>query len=60
MGMQRSTAHAMSQGSIPSIVKTEGDVSGSDHDGEKTNPATPVKASTEDAASSSHGSARHD
>ncbi|KAF2499062.1 hypothetical protein BU16DRAFT_603033 [Lophium mytilinum] len=53
--------HPMSQSSIPSIVKVEGDGSNSDHDGEaKTTPATPVKASVEDASSSSHGSTRYD
>ncbi|KAF2816366.1 uncharacterized protein BDZ99DRAFT_375600 [Mytilinidion resinicola] len=61
LGMQRSTMHPMSQSSVPSIVKVEGDGSSSDHDGDaKTTPATPVKASAEDASSSSHGSTRHD
>ena len=61
LSMHRSTLHPISQASLPSIGKVEGDGSGSEHKTDaKTKPTTPVKASAENIAPSSHGSSHRE
>lgn len=61
LSIQRSTLHPMSQASVPSIGKVDGDGSIPEQESDaKTNPTTPVKASAENVAPSSRGSSHRE